>query len=172
LGEARALELISGLPRLAAVQAAGAAPFAASFREGFARRHRVEPHTVATAINIGNPASYDRAVRAIRETDGVVTAVSDDEILEAKAVVDAAGIGCEPASAASVAGVQQLIRDGTIRATDRVVAVLTGHILKDPMTVTFYHQEREPPPPRANRPVEIEPTLSEIERELRACLTT
>jgi len=172
LGEAHALELISRLPRLAAVQAAGAAPFAASFREGFARRHRVEPHTVATAINIGNPASYDRAVRAIRETDGVVTAVSDDEILEAKAVVDAAGIGCEPASAASVAGVQQLIRDGTIRATDRVVAVLTGHILKDPMTVTFYHQEREPPPPRANRPVEIEPTLSEIERELRACLTT
>ena len=172
LGEAHALELISRLPRLAAVQAAGAAPFAASFREGFARRHRVEPHTVATAINIGNPASYDRAVRAIRETDGVVTAVSDDEILEAKAVVDAAGVGCEPASAASVAGVQQLIRDGTIRATDRVVAVLTGHILKDPMTVTFYHQEREPPPPRANRPVEIEPTLSEIERELRACLTT
>ena len=90
----------------------------------------------------------------------------------AKAVVDAAGVGCEPASAASVAGVQQLIRDGTIRGTDRVVAVLTGHILKDPMTVTFYHQEREPPPPRANRPVEIEPTLSEIERELRACLTT
>ncbi len=71
-----------------------------------------------------------------------------------------------------MAGVRQLIRDGTIGTTDRVVAVLTGHILKDPMTVTFYHQEREPPPPRANRPVEIEPALSEIERELRACLTT
>src|SRR5207247_11350601 len=90
LGEARALELISRLPRLAAVQAAGAAPFAASFRERFARRHRVEPHTVATAINIGNPASYDRAVRAIRETDGVVTAVSDDRILAAQAGLAAA----------------------------------------------------------------------------------
>src|SRR5207249_1730079 len=77
LGEARDWGLITGVPRLAAVQAAGAAPFAASFREGFARRHRVDPHTAATAINIGNPASYERAVRAIRETNGVVTAVSD-----------------------------------------------------------------------------------------------
>src|SRR6266571_7303135 len=71
--------------------------------------------TVATAISIGNPASYDRAVTAIRETDGVVTAVSDAEILEAKAVVDASGAGCEPASAASVAGARQLIQKGVIR---------------------------------------------------------
>ncbi len=171
LGEAREWGLIGRLPRLAAVQAVGAAPFAASFRDGFTRRHRVEPHTVATAINIGNPASHDRAVQAIRETDGVVTAVSDDAILEAKAVVDAAGVGCEPASAAAVAGARQLAREGVIRATDRVVAVLTGHLLKDPAAVTRYHIETEPPPPRANRPVEIEARPSEIERALRASLT-
>src|SRR5205807_8074903 len=115
------------LPRLAAIQASGAAPFARSFRDGFAEHITVEPDTVATAIKIGAPASWDRAVRAIRETDGVVAAVTDDEIMEAKAVIDAAGIGCEPASAASVAGVRQLRQSGMIGAADRVVAVLTGH---------------------------------------------
>ncbi len=169
LGEARAWGLISRLPRLAAVQAAGAAPFALAFRDGFARRYRVEPHTVATAINIGNPASYERAARAIRETDGVVITVTDEEILEAKAVVDAAGVGCEPASAASVAGARQLVRTGVVRPAERVVAVLTGHVLKDPGIVTHYHQELEPPPPRANRPSEIEPRLSEVEREMKVC---
>ncbi|HYT71302.1 MAG TPA: threonine synthase [Gemmatimonadales bacterium] len=171
LEEAREWGLLDRLPRLAAVQAEGAAPFAASFRDGFARRHRVEPHTVATAINIGNPASYDRAARAIRYTQGVVTTVTDDEILEAKAVVDAAGIGCEPASAAAVAGARRLVREGTIRKGDRVVAVLTGHLLKDPGLVTHYHREMEPPPPRANRPVEIEPKLSDVAREIRAWRT-
>src|SRR5256886_6133337 len=122
LAEAREWGLISDMPRRAAVRAEGAAPFAASFREGSARRHRVEPHTIASAINIGNPASYDRAVRAIRETDGVVTAVPDEEILEAKAVVDGAGVGCEPASAARVARARQLLRDGVIRREQRLVA--------------------------------------------------
>ena len=114
------------MPRLAAVQARGASPFFRSYRGGFARRYRVRAETVATAIRIGDPASHDRAVRSIRETRGVVTAVSDREILEAKAVVDAAGIGCEPASAASVAGVRRLVAEGVIRAGDAVVAVLTG----------------------------------------------
>ena len=166
LREAHAWGLIARVPRIAAVQAEGAAPFALSFAEGFARRHRVEAHTVATAISIGNPASYDRAVTAIRETDGVVTAVSDEEILEAKAVVDASGAGCEPASAASVAGARQLIRKGVIRRSDRLVAVLTGHILKDPDAVTRYHEETTPPPPYANHTIEIDPKLSEIERVL------
>jgi len=164
LKEGRAWGLIDRAPRLAAVQAEGAAPFAQSFREGFAQRRRVEPHTVATAINIGNPASYERAVRAIRDTDGVVTTVSDDEILEAKAIVDGAGIGCEPASAAALAGARRLIRESVIRPRDRVVAVLTGHVLKDPETVTRYHQELEPRPARANRPIEIEARLAEVER--------
>lgn len=166
LREAHSLGLIARVPRLAAIQAAGAAPFAQSFNEGFARRHRVEAHTVATAISIGNPASYDRAVTAIRETDGVVAAVSDAEILEAKAVVDASGAGCEPASAASVAGARQLIRRGVIAKSDRLVAVLTGHILKDPDAVSRYHEEATPPPPYANRTIEIDPRLEEIERVL------
>jgi threonine synthase len=164
LVEARAWGLIDRVPRLAAVQAEGAAPFAQSFREGFAQRRRVEPHTVATAIKIGNPASYERAVHAIRDTNGVVTTVSDDEILEAKAVVDGAGIGCEPASAAAPAGARRLIRENVIRPRDRVVAVLTGHVLKDPETVTRYHQELEPRPARANRPIEIAARLAEVER--------
>ena len=166
LREARAWGLISRVPRLAAVQAAGAAPFARSFEEGFRRRHRVEPETVATAIRIGDPASHDRAVRAIRETDGVVLSVTDGEILEAKAAVDACGVGCEPASAASVAGARELARRGTIAAGATVVAVLTGHILKDPGMLLDYHVDRHPPPPGANRPVEIDADLREVEKAL------
>ena len=110
--EAHRWGLISRMPRLAAVQAAGAAPFARSFAEDFANRYAVRAETVATAIRIGDPASFDRAVHAIRETDGVVLAVTDEEILEAKAAVDGCGVGCEPASAASVAGVRDLVRRG------------------------------------------------------------
>ena len=164
--EARDLELIDRLPRIAAIQAEGAAPFAQSFREQFAARHTVKAETVATAIKIGDPASFDRAVETIRLTNGVVTTVSDAEILDAKAVVDAAGVGCEPASAASVAGVRRLVREGVIGATDGVVAVLTGHVLKDPGALLRYHQELTPPPPFANPPVEIEPTLEAIEKVL------
>jgi threonine synthase len=167
LREARAWGLINRMPRLAAVQAAGAAPFARSFAEGFKRRYKVDPETVATAIRIGDPASHDRAVRAIRETDGVVLAVTDAEILEAKAAVDAAGVGCEPASAASVAGVRALVHRGTIAAGRRVVAVLTGHLLKDPGMLLRYHAEMEPSPPGSNRPVEIDADLGAVERVLK-----
>jgi threonine synthase len=167
LREAHAWGLISQMPRLAAVQASGAAPFARSFAEGFARRHTVKADTVATAIRIGDPASYDRAVRAIRETNGVVMAVEDGEILEAKAAVDGCGVGCEPASAASVAGVRQLVRRGIMAPEEHAVAVLTGHILKDPEVLLRYHRETEPPPPGANRPIEIEADLREVERALQ-----
>src|SRR5260370_23125340 len=114
LAEACAWGLIDRLPRLAAVQAEGAAPFAHSFREGFRARHRVEPHTVATAIRIGNPVSYERAVRAVRDTNGVVTTASDAEILEAKAVVDAAGSGCEPPGPAAPAGARRPLLGGGV----------------------------------------------------------
>jgi threonine synthase len=166
LREAHAAGLITRLPRVLAVQASGAAPFAHSFRDGFRQRERVDPDTIATAIRIGAPASWDRAVRVIRETNGLVTDVSDEEILEAKAVIDAAGVGCEPASAASVAGVAKLRRDGVIGATERVVAVLTGHLLKDPEAVIHYHRDTEPPPRHANRPIEIEARVSEVARVL------
>jgi threonine synthase len=167
LREARQWGLISRLPRLAAVQAEGAAPFARSFAEDFAQRHRVKAETVATAIKIGNPASYDRAVQAIRETNGVVLSTSDQELLEAKAAIDASGVGCEPASAVSLAGLRQLVGTGVVKPSERVVAILTGHILKDPGILLRYHQETEPPPPGANRPIEIEATLGEVERVLR-----
>jgi threonine synthase len=166
LREAQAWGLISRMPRLAAIQASGAAPFARSFDEGFARRHTVKARTVATAIRIGDPASYERAVRAIRETDGVVLAVEDAELLEAKAAVDGCGVGCEPASAAAVAGVRALVRRGVIDPAEHVVAVLTGHLLKDPGILLQYHRETEPPPPGANRPIEIEPRLDEVARTL------
>lgn len=165
--EARQWGLISRLPRLAAVQAAGAAPFVRSFEEGFAQKHRVKAETVATAIKIGDPASYDRAVRAITETNGLVLAVDDAELLEAKAAIDASGVGCEPASAVSLAGLRQLVRSGVVKPSDSVVAVLTGHILKDPGILFRYHQEMDPPPRGANRPVTVEPDLREIERVLK-----
>jgi threonine synthase len=164
--EAFDLGLIERVPRIAAIQAEGASPFAQSFRDGFGTRPRVKAETVATAIKIGDPASFDRAVATIRYTNGVVTSVSDEEILDAKAVIDAAGVGCEPASAASVAGVRRLVRDGLVHASDRVVAVLTGHVLKDPGALLRYHQELSPPPQFANPPVEIDATIEAVEHVL------
>ena len=172
LREAHELGLIDKMPRIAAVQASGAAPFAASFRAGFRERHVVQAETVATAIRIGDPASYSRAVRVIRDTNGVVLDVSDAEILEAKAVVDASGVGCEPASAASVAGVRALASRGIIGRGDVVVSVLTGHILKDPEILLQYHRNTEPAPPHANRPIEIEPELGAVERVLNAAMAS
>jgi threonine synthase len=167
LREAHRWGLIDRLPRLAAVQALGAAPFARSFAEDFEHRYAVRAETVATAIRIGNPASFERAVASIQDTEGVVLALSDAEILEAKAVVDRCGIGCEPASAAAVAGVRDLIRRGLMAPDAHAVAVLTGHILKDPGILLTYHRDTEPPPPGANRPIEIEPELSAVEGVLR-----
>ena len=132
LSEALKFGLIDRMPRLLAVQAAGAAPFAQAYADHFAQRISVRAETRATAIRIGDPASWDRAVRAIAATNGVVESVTDDEIFAAKAVIDRCGVGCEPASAASVAGVRALAARGVIRRDERVVAVLTGHRLKDP----------------------------------------
>lgn len=164
LREARALGLIRRVPRIAAIQARGANPFQRGFRAGFRRRYAVKAETVATAIRIGDPASWERAVLAIRETRGVVEAVDDREILAAKAVVDAAGIGCEPASAAAVAGVRRLRRRGVIRPGESVVAVLTGHVLKDPQAAIDFHRGGAR---GANPPLEIEASVAAVERLLR-----
>ena len=172
LREAKELGLIDSMPRLAAVQASGAAPFAQSFRDEFRERHKVRAETVATAIRIGDPASYDRAVRAIRETNGVVIDLPDSEILDAKAIVDSSGVGCEPASAASVAGARALAALGIIKPEDTVVAVLTGHILKDSDILLKYHRETEPRPPHANPPLEIDAELGAVEQVLAAARRT
>ena len=122
------------MPRIASIQAAGANPFYRSFTRKFAKRFSVQADTVATAIKIGNPVSYTRARRVIEESNGIVESVSDAEILAAKAVIDRSGIGCEPASAASLAGARKLVQRGVIRHDERVVGILTGNLLKDSKT--------------------------------------
>jgi threonine synthase len=159
LDEAHRLGLIDRVPRILAVQAAGAAPFYESFRTGFRERHATRAETVASAIRIGNPASYERGVRTIQQTNGLVMAVPDEAILEAQQCVGSTGVGCEPASATSVAGVRDAIKRGVIGPEENVVAVLTGHVLKDP---GIEHAGSGP----QNVPVEIEASLSSIEREL------
>jgi threonine synthase len=164
LEEASAAGLIDRIPRLLAVQAAGAAPFHASYSSGFHERVTVKAETVASAIRIGDPASYDRGVRAITWTGGAVIAVDDGEILDAQEQVGQRGIGCEPASAASIAGVRAAARSRLIGRDASVVAVLTGHVLKDPQPEPVPGQERRA---ERNRPVEIDPTIEAIARELR-----
>ena len=124
------------------------------------------------AIKIGNPASTARARRAIEQTDGIVTTVSDDEILEAKAAIDRVGIGCEPASAASLAGVRRLVGEGKIGPEERAVCVLTGHVLKDPDAVVDYHLRDHlgAPRPGANRPISVAAELPALERALADAL--
>ncbi len=126
------LGLIAHLPRIISIQAAGANPFYSSYQNGFAKLQPIKAQTLASAINIGNPVSFQRAKAVISATNGLVAQITDDEILRAKAIIDRAGIGCEPASAASVAGVRQLVARGIISPSERVVAVLTGNLLKDP----------------------------------------
>jgi len=157
LAEAFKVGLIDRLPQLATIQAAGAAPFAAYYANGFDHYAPVTAETVATAIKIGDPASVDRARRSIETTSGFVTAVSDAEILDAKALIDRVGIGCEPASAASLAGVRKLVSDGLIASDATIVGVLTGHVLKDVDAVVDYHLHDgdDGPRPGANRPVTI-----------------
>jgi threonine synthase len=164
--------LIDRMPKLATIQAAGAAPFADYFANGFDAYHPVVAETVATAIKIGNPASVERARRAIQLTGGVVTTVTDDEILDAKAEIDRVGIGCEPASAASLAGVRRLVREGTIAPDATVVGILTGHVLKDSDAVVSYHLQDRDGQPRAgaNRPVTIPADAAALERTLADAL--
>jgi threonine synthase len=171
LMQARDLGLIEMVPRIAAVQASGANPFYRSFQTDFAERFTVEAHTVASAIKIGAPVSFARARRVIRETNGIVTEVGDAEILEAKAIIDRAGIGCEPASAASVAGARRLVGEGVIGEGERVVCILTGNILKDPDTTISYHMDdTDEAKSYVNRPVVVGGELDEIRRTIETYL--
>jgi threonine synthase len=126
---------------------------------------------VATAIKIGDPASVPRAKRSIDATYGWVTTVSDAQILDAKAAIDASGIGCEPASAASLAGLRRLTSEGVIQPGQTAVALLTGHLLKDTDAVAAYHlDESSEAPARANRPLRVAAELSALERALADAL--
>lgn len=132
--------LIDRKPRIAVIQAEGASPLFNSWQDDFIQLTPMKAETIATAIRIGNPTNYQKAVRAVRTSDGLVAKVSDQAIMDAKAQIDAAGIGCEPASAASIAGVKMLVERGDILPEQHVVAMLTGHLLKDPTAVIDYHQ--------------------------------
>ncbi|MBS0262488.1 MAG: threonine synthase [Planctomycetes bacterium] len=193
LAELKKLGLINRVPRLAIINAAGAntlwqlheqhnlrwnagRPDRAIIQKFYgamdAAGHRAS--TLATAIQINRPVNLKKALRALDVTDGIVRQVSDQEILDAKAQVGAGGFGCEPASAASVAGVRLLRNEGVIAPSDRVVCVLTGHQLKDPTTTVAYHA-RDPEQfervlgsqgvhaaPYANSPIAVANDLGQI----------
>ena len=130
---------IDRLPRFAVVQAAGSAPFYDYYRDRSEFRAVTEPETLATAIRIGDPVSWPKAIQVIDDSQGVVESVTEQEIADAKAIVGQCGIGCEPASAATLAGIRKLTAAGVIAPGADVVAILTGNVLKDPDYIYKYH---------------------------------
>ncbi|MDX1995645.1 MAG: threonine synthase [bacterium] len=148
LVELHCLGLIDRLPRIAVIQAEGASPLFQSYEpkpgaNGYVRGEDellpMKAETIATAIKIGNPVNFPKAVRSLRQTNGVVEMVTDQEIMDAKALIDRTGIGCEPASACSLAGTRKLVEAGIIQRGETVVGILTGHVLKDPEATIGYH---------------------------------
>jgi threonine synthase len=137
--EARDLGLIDRIPRIAVVQASGAAPFARAFRDG-GELVPVSAKTNATAIKIGAPASWKKAMAEVRGSQGIVIDVDDDAIADARATIGRDGVGCEPASAATLAGLTQLVANGIIARDADVVLALTGHVLKDTAYSTAFHE--------------------------------
>ena len=108
-------------------------------------------------------------MRGLHALKGVVTEVSDDQIMDAKAIVDAAGIGAEPASCATVAGIRRLVSEGVIKSDETVVGILTGHLLKDPKVVVNYHMNElsNINSKRANAPIRTSADIDEIRRIIR-----
>jgi threonine synthase len=131
------LGLIDTLPKMTGIQAEGSRPVVDAIQRSLSEViPEPHPETVATAIRIGTPVNAEKALAAIRHTGGTAEAVTDEEILSMqKALAQREGIGVEPASAASVAGVKKLVESGTIDRNERIVCVVTGHLLKDPETV-------------------------------------
>jgi threonine synthase len=141
--EMRELGLISHLPKLSVIQAEGANSLVRTLREaGGKSLISVQADTRATAIRIGNPASWKKAVHVLDSTGGACEQVTEVEIAQAKAEIGAEGIGCEPASAVTLAGLKKLVKQGWVKAEETVVLVLTGNLLKDPdFTIDFHRGE-------------------------------
>jgi threonine synthase len=141
--EMRELGLIPRVPRLSVIQAEGANALVRTIREGGGKRLiNVVAETRATAIRIGNPASWKKAAHVLEATGGACEQVSEIEIAQAKAEIGAEGIGCEPASAVTLAGLKKLVRQGFVKRDETVVLVLTGNLLKDPdFTIEFHRGE-------------------------------
>ena len=139
--ELRELGLVARLPRISVIQAAGANPLVRSFETSHGEAlEPVEAHTRATAIRIGNPASWRKAARVIQESGGWCLDVTETEIAIAKAELGAEGLGCEPASAVTLAGLKKLQAQGAVGLSDTVVLVLTGHTLKDADYTIEFHR--------------------------------
>jgi threonine synthase len=139
--EMRDVGLIPRLPKLSVIQAEGANALVRTLREaGGKRLVSVQAETRATAIRIGNPASWEKAVKVLQATSGACEEVSELEIAQAKAEIGAEGIGCEPASAVTLAGLKKLLRQGFVKPEETVVLVLTGNLLKDPDYTMEFHR--------------------------------
>jgi threonine synthase len=139
--ELHELGLVARMPRISVVQAAGANPLVRSFAaSNGASMEPVEADTRATAIRIGNPASWRKAAQVIRDTHGWCIDVTEAEIAIAKAELGAEGLGCEPASAVTLAGLKKLRAQSLIASSDVVVLVLTGHTLKDADYTIDFHR--------------------------------
>ncbi len=167
LMELKELELIDKVPRIASVQATGANPFYKMWKGKKDELDAVDkPETIATAIKIGNPISWKKAMRAIKFSSGVVEEVSDQEIMDAKAIIDSSGIGCEPASAASVAGAKKLLDTGVIDSKEKVVCIITGNVLKDPDATINYHlgKLKGIHPKFQNKPTVIDADLESVRK--------
>jgi threonine synthase len=195
--ELKELGLVKKIPRLAVINATGANTLYQLFEKQGLRwqnnsfdaqtvqkfyaamdESHFEAHTIASAIEIGRPVNLPKALRALAVMDGVVRQVSDEEILEARAMVARWGFGCEPASAASVAGLAKLLAEQIIAPSDTVVCILTGHELKDPNATVKYHTgidmksvqdiapRSEPTGKLANRPIPVEDDLEAIVRAM------
>jgi threonine synthase len=157
-GELRRVGVIDKTPRIVGIQAEGAAPIASAYKLKSAKIQIVEkPETIATAIRIGAPASWKKALRAITESGGLMETVSDEEILQAqKDLARREGIFVEPASASSFAGLRKLIEERSIERDEEIVCVATGHGLKDPEIVTRIGEE----------PIRVKSDIETIERVL------
>ncbi|WP_440950602.1 threonine synthase [Methanosphaerula subterraneus] len=144
LREFESLGFIDRLPMMTGIQAAGSAPVVRAIREGLPIvEAEMSPETVATAIRIGAPVNAEKALVAIRETGGTAESVTDEEILcMQRDLARKEGIGVEPASAASVAGIRKLAEQGMLDRDETIVCVVTGHLLKDPESVI---RQCEPP---------------------------
>ena len=156
--ELESLGFIESIPKMTGIQAEGAKPIVDAFEKGWERITPYEsPETVATAIRIGNPVNAVKALRAIRESGGLALSVSDDEIVEAqKDLARIEGIGVEPASAASIAGLKKLVEYGEVDRDERVVCIVTGHLLKDPEEIISVCGE----------PIQVDPDINDIRRAI------
>jgi threonine synthase len=180
LREMKQLGLISRLPRISVIQAEGANPLVRTIREKDGKELvPVHAETMATAIRIGNPASWKKALRVIRESGGMVEQVSEVEIALAKAEIGAEGIGCEPASAVTLAGLKKLVKQEFVKRGDSVVLVLTGHALKDAEFTLKFHRgdlfaetpfeaESRSLKPQQRAPLILEPKVEAVIELLRA----